>query len=344
MKKLALCAALTVLGCAAAGAPPTGGNGAVFDDLAGIDTGQVGSPDLAITTEPGADLSTTPGAADLAAPSQSADLAITIPPPDLAISIPPDMAKPSVPPDMSKPVVPPDLSPVAPVCTPTISGSACNVFPQCGCASGQNCNVENLSTGASQCVAAGSVGLWGSCDPNQTGANGDGVCVVGSSCVDGVCSPFCSVDADCGGPHRSCVQVDSVNGSTGASTPIPGFSICLSYCDPTSPQSSANGYAACGAGVNCFGNTNGSSYCSAPVTGKGTQGAVCTGTFYVEDATKCAIGFACVGNASSTAAACYKQCHVATGAECTGTQTCHSQSTKLYAGTPGTATEIGYCK
>jgi hypothetical protein len=341
VKIVALCAALAAVGCASAAAP----SGGVGEDLSGVGTGGVGSPDLAVDSPtPGTDLSA--GGGGGGGTTGPVDLAVTTPAPDLATTIPPpvDMAKPVVPPDLAKPVIPPDMTTTAPVCTPTISGSACNVFPQCGCASGQNCNVENMTTGAAQCVAPGTVGLWGSCDPLEVGANGDGVCVVGSSCVDGVCSPFCGVDADCGGPHRSCVQVQSVNSSTGAATSIPGFLICLSYCDPTSPQSSANGYAACGAGVNCFGNTNGSSYCSAPVTGSGTQGKVCTGTFYVEDATLCAIGFACVGNASLTAATCYKQCHVSGGTECTGTQTCHSQSTKVYAGTPGTATEIGYCK
>ncbi len=340
MKIAALCALLATLGCAAA-APP-GGIGIDKGPDLSFGTGGVGGPDLLPPPDPqpGDDLSASPQ--DLAKPPEpGADLSVTTPPPP-----PPDMANPIVPPDLAKPIdmtqpIPPDMAKA--VCTPTISGSTCNVFPQCGCAANQNCNVENTKTGAAQCEAVGTVGLWGSCDPNQTGANGDGVCVAGSSCVDGVCSPFCSVDADCGGAHRDCVAVDSVNSSTGVATPIPGFSICLSYCDPTNPQSSASGYTACGAGVNCFGNTDGSSYCMAPVTASGTQKVDCTGTGAdIGDPTLCAAGYACI--AGTFSATCYKQCHVSGGTECTGTQTCHSQPTKLYAGTVGTTTEIGYCK
>jgi hypothetical protein len=334
VKIAALCALLATIGCAAA-APPENSGGRDLSSEPG--TGGNGGPDLSPppAPQPGDDLSPAPQPNDLSATLPGADLA----PPAIV-----DMAKPPVVIDMAQPIVPPDMAkPVTPTCTPTISGSACNVFPQCGCAANQNCNVENTTTGAAQCAAVGTVGLWGSCDPKQVGANGDGVCVAGSSCVDGVCSPFCSTNADCGGSNRDCVQVDSVNSSTGVATPIPGFQICLSYCDPTSPQSSANGYTACGAGVNCFGNTDGSSYCEAPVTASGTSKVDCTGGgAAVGDPTLCAAGYACIP--STFSATCYKQCHVSGGTECTGTQTCHSQSTKVYAGTPSSTTEIGYCK
>jgi hypothetical protein len=328
--KIRLVALFLVAGSSCA-SPQLGNHDPGGGPLTGLDlstpaVGGNGGPDLA-----------SGGDRDLAMSVSTRDLAMT-PSPDLAQSIvdmatpPPDLAQPIV--DMAQPP-PPDMA-----CARNPAASTCGTYPQCGCASGQNCNVEKPD-GTAQCALAGSTGSWSVCDPQQSGVNGDGVCKVGASCVDGVCAPFCNVDSDCV-PGQVCGQVNSVD-ANGNATPIPGFKTCSSYCDPTNPTSSAGGYVGCGASVVCV--TSGSStskttYCVGPA-GSGTSGQSCVNNATSStDPTMCAPGYGCILSASGLSASCYKYCHVGKTGECTGTQTCRSQSTKQYAG----SVEIGYCR
>jgi hypothetical protein len=329
VKTFALALFLVAAGCASPAPPAKDPAPPAHPDLATpLDVGGNGpDPDMSRVVA-GGDLSLPPGVHDLAM-STSGDLATTttdlaMSSTDLAMSSTTDLAVPPPPPDMARPPAPPDMA-----CKPTIVGSACNIYPQCGCAPGQNCNVENTTTGASQCAAAGTTPNWNACDPN---GNGDGVCTIGTSCVNGVCDPFCTVDADCG-PHAFCYQVYSTDAS-GNQTAIPGFKVCTSNCDPTNPQSNANGANACGPNVNCIADPNTSNtVCTQPVKSTGTQGRSCVTGGYL-DPSKCAIGYVC--NPTGT---CSKSCHVVGGSECTGLQVCNSFNPAVHVNT----TEIGYC-
>jgi hypothetical protein len=215
-------------------------------------------------------------------------------------------------------------------CTPPAAGGTCDTSPQCGCP-GQACSVTDFTTGATSCVAAGTTPDFGNC----TG-NGVGQCRAGSTCVDGVCSPYCGSLSDCPGANRDCFQV---SGSTGAA--VPGFKVCTQFCDPVSPTLNSGTYQPCGAGVHCFPDTTGVSSCYGPAaTSGGQQAAYCDDVSGSGgDPTLCAPGYACVG---STFFDCKKFCHVGSNANCTGSAaglTCTPFSTKQYAG----SVELGFC-
>jgi hypothetical protein len=212
------------------------------------------------------------------------------------------------------------------VCSPP-AGSSCDTSPQCGCTGGQNCSITNFTSGATSCVAPGTTNDFANC----TG-NGVGQCKVGSTCVDGVCSPYCESTANCPGAHRECQQV---SGSTGAA--VPGFKVCTQFCDPTAPTSSASPYMGCGPAVNCFPDPAGVSSCFGPTTAAGTQDQYCDTGFGTDgDSSLCAPGYACVGD-TLFGFTCTKFCHI--GASCGAGLTCTAFSTPQYAGT----TQIGYC-
>jgi hypothetical protein len=306
-------------GCAS---PQLGSRGLPVDqpDLA-VGVGSNGGDDMAVADRvdqamplPTTDMAVTP----------AVDMAVTPPPPDMAQPPLPDMAQPPPPPDMAQPP-PPDMA-----CARNPGSSTCGTSPQCGCTSGQNCNVEK-DDGTAQCALAGTTAVGTICDPKKTGTNGDGVCVVDSACVAGVCQKFCTVDADCGA-GQFCVQV-----ANSSNTSIPGFKVCTYGCDPTNPSSTSTGYAACGSGATCI--TSGSAtvtstFCVGP-SGTGKQGTDCL-TTSGGDQTICAPGYQC----DPTNQYCYKFCHVSKTGECGTGTTCRSQSPKQYA---GAGTEIGTC-
>jgi len=217
-------------------------------------------------------------------------------------------------------------------CTPPVAGSPCDTFPQCGCGGGQSCDVSNLTTGATSCVAAGTTNNYAGCSTTAS------VCKVGSSCVDGVCNPFCDSNSDCPGNYRKCVQV------TSGGMAIPGFKVCSQTCDPTSPQRDDADYDPCGPNINCFPSTDRASYCVGPTTASGTQWADCT-TGGNPDDTKCAPGFLCLEDTYILAPspyACFQMCRYGTASPCPNSRTCYSLtagSSPVYAG----AQQIGYC-
>jgi hypothetical protein len=121
---------------------------------------------------------------------------------------------------------------------------------------------------------------------------------------------------------------------------ITGMKICTSFCDPTSPQSSAGGHMPCGPNINCYPNTDHDSYCLGPTTPGGTQGADCSGS-NAPDETKCAPGFACVtiNFFGTNLYQCQQFCNVGGTNTCPSNTSCSSFGTKQYAGTQ----EIGGC-
>jgi hypothetical protein len=229
-------------------------------------------------------------------------------------------------------------------CNPPVAGSPCDDSPQCGCAAGLNCSVNNNTTGATACVAAGST-------PNGYACTGSGAgqCMVGSSCVDGVCESYCETAADCGGTYHSCDQISNSSG-----TAIPGFKTCSQLCNPLKPDDATSPFMACGPGIGCLPGATGASSCFGPTKAGGQQGDDCGDLPFplgsMPDFAKCAPGQLCltttVGAISTYT--CAKFCRVAMGAaDCAGlnnvdmgtTYTCGSFATKQYAG----AQEIGVC-
>lgn len=189
-------------------------------------------------------------------------------------------------------------------------GGSCALFPQCGCPSGQSCDVVDTH-GATACRPAGSTPNWNACTT--------ATCIAGSTCVvaGGVCAPLCASDSDCGGPYHPCEPG------------FPGVRVCTPLCDPVDPQSGAPPYTACGSGVGCqpLYGSDGASHCSSENDANGTQGAFCGA---------CAIGFLCVGQQ------CRKACHVGSNSDC-GVLVC-IQMTNPADGSPvvvGT-TPLGY--
>jgi hypothetical protein len=238
---------------------------------------------------------------------------------------PPDMAVPPPPPDMAVPPPPPDM---AVACMPP-AGSACVVYPQCGCSASQSCDITD-TTGHGVCVVAGATPNWYNC-------TGSGQCMKGSSCVHGVCTPFCASvgapSADCSSGAAECYNLQDTNNAN-----IPNDKVCTNNCDPVNPQN-ANGFSPCGPNVNCWPDTDHFAWCLGPTTATGTQGADCTNTAgNATDPTLCAPGYYCL--AGTFSGTCYKMCRKGTTNACPSGQTCTSFSTKMYAGTP----EIGYCK
>ncbi len=207
------------------------------------------------------------------------------------------------------------------MCTvhPPAPTAPCSEFPQCGCAAGQNCNSAD-ATGMTACVASGNTPAYNNC-------SGVGQCQKGFECVGGVCKPYCSGSGDCPGTNRECASVVDTN-----SNPIPGDKICSQNCNPLNPQDSSNGFAPCGADVDCGGGTQADprSDCFGPAVATNTAGTNC-------NTTNCAPGFVCVGGAVS-GYSCYHYCRVGNNGDCPS-GTCHALSTGEYVG----ATQYGYC-
>lgn len=305
--KVLLVAALLTCGCATSNSVDPG------NDVGGGGAGDLGPRDL--------------GPADLSAADRAMRDAS---PADLA-SRPADLAAADLAPR------PPDL---APVCAHP-AGSSCGVAPECGCSGGTSCTITDDTSGATSCIQPGSTPNYSVC----TGS-GAGQCQAGSTCVDGVCEPYCATGTDCSGGYRACEQVQN---SSGAS--IPGFLTCSQYCDPTSPQSTAAPYAGCGPTVSCLPATNGITACLAPTTASGTDGAPCGDSLFNPKnpvQSDCAPGYGCVNvgiGGLLNVFECERFCHVGHDEDCAslnsdaGTYSCTSFNPSLYAG----PVEIGAC-
>lgn len=199
-------------------------------------------------------------------------------------------------------------------CTPT-SGKVCDTFPQCGCASGQNCNVATVD-GATKCYAVGSKGTHEQC-------TGNGECDKGLQCVAGVCVPFCTTDSDCPISGARCRTGQYVPTGSSTAVDVPGFDICLAQCDPVSPAKT------CGPNTTCFfPYSDDTTQCAA--AGSSTSAGGCAG-----DSLACAPGYICIDPGD-----CYKWCRVGFSSDCTGTGgTCTTFTTPQIKG----GIEYGVC-
>jgi hypothetical protein len=184
----------------------------------------------------------------------------------------------------------------AATCTPPVAGP-CDNFPQCGCATGQNCDFAN-SNGETECVASGPKGAYSQCD-------GPGQCAVGTTCTkaavtatSGLCKPFCDETNDCPGDGRVCVPAFGTK----------GFKYCTLACDLADPSTS------CGAGIGCF--LTDPEHTDCVVVGSGTGPNACVG-----NQLNCAPGYFCGDPAS--APDCFKWCRLGLGnGDCLGGRQC----------------------
>lgn len=200
-------------------------------------------------------------------------------------------------------------------CSPP-AGSPCAVFPQCGCAAGQNCNVTNTS-GKTSCVAAGSDGLHDACTAS-------GECQKGMQCIAGLCVPFCNSDSDCtisGSPRCKAVQYLP----TGSTTPadVPGLKICLSQCDVLNPTT------VCGPNTSCFFPYLSDDTTECTAAGTSTVKGGCASSSF-----SCAPGYTCVNDGD-----CFKWCRIGFPGDCPAGRTCTGFMTPIMKA----AVEYGVC-
>ena len=109
------------------------------------------------------------------------------------------------------------------------SHQPCSLAPQCGCASGSACDLDNanLATGGTVCVTAGTGMEASTC-------TGDTACAPGYTCVGSPsrCEKWCSGDNDCtSGPGALCI-INIVYGTPQMN--VPGAKVCTTDCDPSS--------------------------------------------------------------------------------------------------------------
>jgi hypothetical protein len=105
----------------------------------------------------------------------------------------------------------------------------CSLAPQCGCATGSACDLDdnNLATGGTVCVTAGT-------GNEATTCTGDTACAAGYTCVGAParCEKWCAGDGDCtSGPGALCI-INIVYGSPQMN--VPGATVCTTDCDPSS--------------------------------------------------------------------------------------------------------------
>jgi hypothetical protein len=184
-----------------------------------------------------------------------------------------------------------------PACTPPTSESSCDTFPQCGCELGQKCDIVDIRTGHAQCFADAPVLPYQPC----IGTSKE-FCIRGTTCIGGVCKPFCQSADDCPGVRRECLQVELF--SAGVATAVPGLFVCTAACDPIDPVGT------CGPGLGCFFTSD-----SGPGTDCfGTDSAVGAGACAAGES--CAPGYVCVDQSD-----CLKWCRVGNPNDC-GTDAC----------------------
>jgi hypothetical protein len=210
----------------------------------------------------------------------------------------------------------PDGRPQA--CPTPAAGGTCNVFPSCGCPTGQVCYPDTPSTGL-KCFPSTGLGEGADC------TSGGGMCADGFGCFGGVCKNYCQSDSDCPAVDTARACLPTVWSSTGAD--ILGVSVCARVCDPVSPQNPRSPLLACPVGFGCDSGDSfpGVSGCRRQ-SGTGVEGSACLA------ANDCVPGYYCsLGNV------CMKFCFA--NADCPAGTTCNPFSPLNYAGT----TQVGYC-
>jgi len=113
----------------------------------------------------------------------------------------------------------------------------CDTFPQCECPEGEACDVVDVLTGETGCIAP--TGL-------QRGEVCTDYCDAWLTCVQGTCKQYCEIDTDCPIEGAVCAQVLRMDYESGARVAVPGMRACTDQCDPREPQ------GMCGQGAGCY--------------------------------------------------------------------------------------------
>lgn len=199
----------------------------------------------------------------------------------------------------------------------------CSVFPDCGCASGESCKIENFETGATECFAEGAEPPWGTCTV-QADCSSEG-----GACVGGFCYPHCGEVGDDTCAIGDCFQ--AIN--TATTEPIPGALYCNAPCEPVlADRASADNTKPCPDDHLCLPvsedptDLDTGAFC-APSEG-GVEGSEC------DRNDQCADGLGCLESQ------CTPYCR--NSADCTDMfPTCVNLTTPIYAG-PGDAVKQCY--
>jgi hypothetical protein len=118
-------------------------------------------------------------------------------------------------------------------------GHACDLVSNCGCATGETCDRNDMEPSACRAVPPSPVAPHARCDLTTQ-------CPAGHSCIGGSCAILCNTNADCGDEGDLCVETydSSLNLNQ-------GLRVCSRGCDVLSPSTPAEGYRACGADTVC---------------------------------------------------------------------------------------------
>ncbi len=122
-------------------------------------------------------------------------------------------------------------------CQTTPPSNTCGLSPQCGCPSGQTCDVDYPShtDGTAHCVTSTGTGA----PMSHCGTTQD--CAVGLSCWGEVCRPYCSnLGVGCGGGLGACEQFGTDDG-----TAIANASVCAINCKLDDLYACGGGSAGC---------------------------------------------------------------------------------------------------
>ena len=200
-------------------------------------------------------------------------------------------------------------------CTTTPPSNACGVFPQCGCASNQTCDVVDTN-GDVACSNAGSTPLGHACKTTSD-------CAAGLSCTGGACRPYCgSAGQPCGGAGLgTCLQWTDQTGK-----PIPNLVECEIACTLTDTNGCGGVPSSSTAPVaTCYPDGDGGTDCL--VGGREFQGDPCNGTA----PPFCAPGYGCAGQNGSQFL-CYRWCTTNTDCAFIGSGNCVPYSPPVIVG------------
>jgi hypothetical protein len=232
--------------------------------------------------------------------------------PDTAATNEPNEPNDSASPSPSSPTKSPtEAAPDASASTPpgdckrAAPSNACGVDPQCGCASGQTCDVVD-SNGIAKCVTAGDAPMGHPCS-----ASAD--CKVGLTCLFGICHAFCSDPTkSCSVPSTgACVQIKTTEGAE-----VPNLAICRVACDLHDPKS-CGGTTSAGTGV-CRVDDKGETECQSG--GARNEGETCS------PKDDCGPGLVCAN--SSSASRCKRWCRVGQN-DCSASKKCTGFSNEV---------------
>jgi hypothetical protein len=160
--------------------------------------------------------------------------------------------------------------------------------PQCGCASGEKCTLDNA--GDRLCVEDGTAAPNAMCDANQD-------CAAGAICLGeaalGYCAPFCDQDSECDGTNICAVQLGDGSGGT-----IPNVTMCSSSCNLANASGCPSGLG-CVLGQESAGQQRFFTMCFA--AGNATSGSCANPGV-------CAPGYGCYNDGTSDV--CIQNCNV----------------------------------